>query len=85
MASWIVSSMNLKKLGLYQFYRCEIMPPLGNLPSLELLQIWLMKSVKRVGDELFGIESRKRNIHILATSSSGEISLRYYVNYTTNK
>lgn len=78
MASWIVSSMNLKKLGLYQFYRCEIMPPLGNLPSLELLQIWLMKSVKRVGDELFGIESRKRNyhIHILATSSSGEI-LKY--------
>lgn len=55
------------------------MPPLGNLPSLELLQIWLMKSVKRVGDELFGIESRKRNyhIHILATSSGGEI-LKYF-------
>ncbi|KAH9669968.1 hypothetical protein KPL70_022008 [Citrus sinensis] len=55
--SWIVSLNKLKKLKLSSCCKCEIMPPLGELPSFEILQIERMESVKRVGVEFLGIES----------------------------
>ncbi|KAH9718585.1 hypothetical protein KPL71_022280 [Citrus sinensis] len=53
--SWIMSLCKLKVLLLSFCIKCEIMPPLGKLPSLEVLSIWNMNSVKTVGDEFLGI------------------------------
>ncbi|KDO39602.1 hypothetical protein CISIN_1g042336mg [Citrus sinensis] len=54
--SWIMSLNKLKKLELSFCNKFEIMPPLGKLPSLELLEVFALQSVKRVGDEFLGIE-----------------------------
>ncbi|KAH9648474.1 hypothetical protein KPL70_025596 [Citrus sinensis] len=64
--SWVVLLNKLKKLYLTHCNNCEIMPSLGKLPSLEILQIIGMRSVKRVGDEFWGIE----NHHSSSSSSS---------------
>lgn len=53
---WIMSLNNLKSLHLRSCEKCEILSPLGKLPSLETLYIAGM-SGKRVGDEFFGIGS----------------------------
>ncbi|KAL9459551.1 hypothetical protein AB3S75_002868 [Citrus x aurantiifolia] len=67
--SWIVSLNKLKKLVLYQFYLCDTMPPLGKLPSLEILEIRGNWNVKRVGDEFLGVGSGD-HLHGIGTSSS---------------
>lgn len=64
--SWVLLLNKLKKLYLTHCNNCEIMPSLGKLPSLEILQIIGMRSVKRVGDEFWGIE----NHHSSSSSSS---------------
>ncbi|KAH9668900.1 hypothetical protein KPL70_021565 [Citrus sinensis] len=49
------------------------MPPLGKLPSLEILRIEEMVSVKKVGDEFLGIGICDHN-HIHGTFSSSSSS-----------
>ncbi|GAB2293352.1 hypothetical protein Dimus_027552 [Dionaea muscipula] len=67
-ASWIISCRdwlsNVKQLKLWN---CEpsLLPPLGTLPSLVDLGIWLMRGVRSVGEEFLGIEESH-----LASSSS---------------
>nr|XP_028952685.1 putative disease resistance RPP13-like protein 1 [Malus domestica] len=52
---WMVSLTNLRRLVLYSCQYSEALPPLGKLPSLESLEMCLMKSVKNVGLEFLGI------------------------------
>nr|XP_028962690.1 putative disease resistance protein RGA3 isoform X2 [Malus domestica]XP_028962691.1 putative disease resistance protein RGA3 isoform X2 [Malus domestica] len=54
--NWLMSLNNLRYLTLYGWEECEVLPPLGKLPSLERLAIWSMKGVKKVGVEFLGIE-----------------------------
>ncbi|CAN6583201.1 unnamed protein product [Malus baccata var. baccata] len=51
--NWI---MSLNKLRHVSLKRCEVLPPLGKLPSLETLWLWEMKGVKKVGVEFLGME-----------------------------
>ncbi|XP_031261810.1 disease resistance protein RGA2-like [Pistacia vera] len=55
--NWMMSFTNFKKLFLWNCINCKHLPPLGKLSSLEILQIWKLKSVKRVDNEFLGIES----------------------------
>ncbi|XP_044496596.1 putative disease resistance protein RGA3 [Mangifera indica] len=55
--NWMVSLNKLRKLSLLNCVNCEHLPPLGKLSSLEILIIWGMKRVKRVGNEFLGIEN----------------------------
>ncbi|PRQ20591.1 putative leucine-rich repeat domain, L domain-containing protein [Rosa chinensis] len=48
---WINSLRNLRKLVLYAWKFCEVLPPLGILPSLEILEILRMTKLKTVGVE----------------------------------
>ncbi|XP_004301485.1 PREDICTED: putative disease resistance protein At3g14460-like [Fragaria vesca subsp. vesca] len=54
----IKSLQNLRHVNLYDWRFCEVLPPLGKLPSLEVLEIQKMDIVKKVGDEFFGIEKQ---------------------------
>ncbi|XP_065870850.1 disease resistance protein RGA2-like isoform X2 [Euphorbia lathyris] len=53
--SWINSLTTLKRLYLIGWSNCEHFPPLGNLPCLEVLELWGFRSVKRVGVEFWGM------------------------------
>ncbi|XP_031260883.1 disease resistance protein RGA2-like [Pistacia vera] len=55
--NWMMSLTNLKSLVLSQCINCKHLPPLGKLPSLKSLEIWFMRSLKRVSNEFLGIES----------------------------
>ncbi|KAM2925615.1 hypothetical protein FF1_043108 [Malus domestica] len=55
--NWISSLNNLRYLCLYIWNECEVLPPLGKLPSLETLKLWSMKGVKKVGVEFLGLEN----------------------------
>lgn len=59
---WIVSLNKLKKLKLESWFWCEIIPPLGMLPSLEILEIIYLRTVKIACDEFLVIESRDHHI-----------------------
>ncbi|PRQ20577.1 putative leucine-rich repeat domain, L domain-containing protein [Rosa chinensis] len=59
---WINSLRNLRRLGLYEWKFCEVFPPLGKLPSLEILEIWAIKKVKKVGVEFLGIEEEEEQV-----------------------
>ncbi|KAK9929870.1 hypothetical protein M0R45_026943 [Rubus argutus] len=52
----IKSLHNLRRVGLVDWKFCEVLPPLGKLPSLEVLDIFGMNNVKKVGVEFLGIE-----------------------------
>lgn len=67
--NWIMSLNKLKMLTLNHFLKCKIMPPIGKLSSLEILRMWSMKNVKRVGDEFLRTKISD-HIHIHGTSSS---------------
>ncbi|KAA8540326.1 hypothetical protein F0562_024755 [Nyssa sinensis] len=54
--TWIMMLTNLKDLRLLKCESCDLLPPLGKLPSLEKLLIGHMNSVKNVGLEFLGIE-----------------------------
>ncbi|PRQ20540.1 putative P-loop containing nucleoside triphosphate hydrolase, leucine-rich repeat domain, L [Rosa chinensis] len=56
---WIKSLRNLRKLYLDGWRFCEFLPPLGKLPSLEILTIMDMWNVKKVGVEFVGIEEEQ--------------------------
>ncbi|XP_044495514.1 putative disease resistance protein RGA3 isoform X2 [Mangifera indica] len=55
--NWMVSLNRLRKLSLEDCRNCEHLPPLGKLSSLEILSIWRMIRLKRVGNEFLGIEN----------------------------
>ncbi|KAK9929874.1 hypothetical protein M0R45_026947 [Rubus argutus] len=52
----IQSLHNLRQVALVDWKFCEVLPPLGKLPSLEVLYIDSMNNVKKVGVEFLGIE-----------------------------
>ncbi|TQD78501.1 hypothetical protein C1H46_035930 [Malus baccata] len=54
--NWLMSLNNLRYLSLGGWNKCEVLPPLGRLASLETLFLWAMKGVKKVGVEFLGIE-----------------------------
>ncbi|XP_031263632.1 putative disease resistance protein RGA4 [Pistacia vera] len=54
--NWMVSLTQLRDLRLFNCYKCEYLPPLGKLSSLESLSI-RVKSVKKAGTEFLGIEN----------------------------
>nr|XP_028962696.1 putative disease resistance protein RGA3 [Malus domestica] len=54
--NWIMSLNNLRYLLLSDWEECEVLPPLGKLPSLVKLSLIDMKGVKKVGVEFMGIE-----------------------------
>ncbi|PRQ20644.1 putative leucine-rich repeat domain, L domain-containing protein [Rosa chinensis] len=56
---WIKSLRNLRKLHLACWIFCEVLPPLGKLPSLKILEIEGMEKVKKVGVEFLGIEEEE--------------------------
>lgn len=51
---WIVTLAHLKTLILRYCWKCERLPPLGLLPSLESLQLRELPAVKEVGLEFLG-------------------------------
>ncbi|RVW58899.1 Disease resistance RPP8-like protein 3 [Vitis vinifera] len=51
------SLAQLKTLYLSFCYRCPCLPPLGQLPVLEKLDIWGMDGVKYIGSEFLGSSS----------------------------
>ncbi|KAM4106125.1 hypothetical protein ACB094_04G043900 [Castanea mollissima] len=53
--SWIMKLTNLRELMLRNCEKCENLPPLGNLPSLELLEIWYMYHIKTMGLRFLGM------------------------------
>ncbi|XP_031262154.1 putative disease resistance protein RGA3 [Pistacia vera] len=54
--NWMVSLTQLRELRLFNCYKCEYLPPLGKLSSLESLSI-RVKSVKKAGTEFLGTEN----------------------------
>ncbi|PRQ50543.1 putative transcription factor CSD family [Rosa chinensis] len=54
--NWMMSLHNLRSLTLKGNENCEFLPPLGKLPSLEVLRISWLESVKKLGVEFLGIE-----------------------------
>ncbi|KAK9215540.1 hypothetical protein WN944_007545 [Citrus x changshan-huyou] len=63
---WITSLTNLRVLSLFECRNCEHLPPLGKLPSLEVLEIYGMQSMKRVGNEFLGVESDTDGSSVIA-------------------
>ncbi|KAM5581087.1 hypothetical protein ABKV19_010353 [Rosa sericea] len=59
---WIKSLHNLRKVYLSGWRFCELLPPLGKLSSLEILEIEEMGKVKKVGVEFLGIEEQVSGI-----------------------
>ncbi|PRQ20613.1 putative P-loop containing nucleoside triphosphate hydrolase, leucine-rich repeat domain, L [Rosa chinensis] len=59
---WIKSLRNLRRLYLRTWRFCEALPPLGKLPSLEILEISGMKKVKKLGVEFLGIEEEEEQV-----------------------
>ncbi|KAK9929844.1 hypothetical protein M0R45_026920 [Rubus argutus] len=55
----IKSLHNLRRVDLYDWKFCDHSPPLGKLPSLEILKIVSMNNVKKVGVEFLGIKKKK--------------------------
>ncbi|PIA44643.1 hypothetical protein AQUCO_01700322v1 [Aquilegia coerulea] len=52
--SWISLLRNVKMIKLLECWNCETLPPLGQLPRLQVLRISGMKSLKCIGVEFYG-------------------------------
>jgi hypothetical protein len=63
--NWMMSLTKLKILTLFGFLNLESLPPLGKLPSLERLHICVTLSLKKVGVEFLGIESKNKKDDII--------------------
>lgn len=71
--SWMMILTNLRELILKDCKNCENLPPLGNLPALELLEIWYMYQVKTMGLRFLGMaahDGTPKEDDILNTSST---------------
>ncbi|PRQ20752.1 putative P-loop containing nucleoside triphosphate hydrolase, leucine-rich repeat domain, L [Rosa chinensis] len=56
---WIKSLHNLRRVYLCNWQFCQLLPPFGKLPLLEILDIFRMGKVKKVGVEFLGIEEEE--------------------------
>ncbi|PON80027.1 NB-ARC domain, LRR domain containing protein [Parasponia andersonii] len=54
--SWMMCLINLRELRLRNCHRYEILPPLGKLPCLELLDVVQSDGLKKLGPEFLGVE-----------------------------
>ncbi|KAH9751840.1 hypothetical protein KPL71_014461 [Citrus sinensis] len=70
---WLTSLTNLRELKLLSCVNCEHLPPLGKLP-LEKLELYNLKSVKRVGNEFLGIEESSEDGPSSSSSSPSVIA-----------
>ncbi|KAH9751756.1 hypothetical protein KPL71_014423 [Citrus sinensis] len=70
---WLTLLTNLRDLNLDSCVNCEHLPPLGKLP-LEKLKLWNLKSVKRVGNEFWGIEESSEDGPSSSSSSPSVIA-----------
>ncbi|PON55636.1 LRR domain containing protein [Parasponia andersonii] len=73
--NWMVSLVNLRCLTLFSCANCEFLPPLGRLPSLEILHMFHMDKVEEVGHEFLGVETGRKALG-LATISPHVAALR---------
>ncbi|KAH9685818.1 hypothetical protein KPL70_014112 [Citrus sinensis] len=70
---WLTSLTNIRNLFLHMCLNCEHLPPLGKLP-LEKLALQNLNSVKRVGNEVLGIEESSDDDPSSSSSSSSVIA-----------
>ncbi|KAK6268150.1 hypothetical protein QUC31_012310 [Theobroma cacao] len=54
--NWMTSLSMLKRVQLQNCLNWESLPPMGKLQSLESLEIEFLNKVKKVGDEILGVE-----------------------------
>ncbi|CAL5348108.1 unnamed protein product [Camellia sinensis] len=68
-ASWMMSGrdaqllQNLVKIEISECTRCEQVPPLGNLPHLEVIRMFGLRNLKRIGPEFYGCHSVVNHDH----------------------
>ncbi|KAM1697946.1 hypothetical protein ACFX2K_029472 [Malus domestica] len=55
---WMASLNHLRIVTIVGWKECEFLPPLGKLPSLEILTVDGMPGVRKVGGEFLGIEDQ---------------------------
>ncbi|KAL6137806.1 hypothetical protein ACLB2K_063095 [Fragaria x ananassa] len=55
--NWTMPLQTLRHLILEEWTYCEILPPLGKLPSLEILEMSGMHGLKKIGAEFLGTET----------------------------
>ena len=60
-ASWLPSLHSLVKFSLCDCARCEFLPPLDKLPSLKILELWRIHSLKFIAEKC-GNEIEVRSI-----------------------
>ncbi|XP_048435386.1 disease resistance protein RGA2-like [Pyrus x bretschneideri] len=68
--NWMMSLRNLRSIILVDWYNCEFLPPLGKLPYLEELSLWVMQKVKKIGGEFLGIVDQDYAMSLKLSSSS---------------
>ncbi|KAL7176744.1 hypothetical protein ACSBR2_030150 [Camellia fascicularis] len=83
-ASWMMSGrdaqllQNLVKIELSKCTRCEQVPPLGHLPHLEVIKMFGLSNLKRIGPEFYGCHSvvnhDQCNDGIITGSYSGAVT-----------
>ena len=59
--NWMMSLTKLKTLRIYECLKLERLPPLGKLSFLESLEMIEVNSLKNMGVEFFGIDSKNKN------------------------
>ncbi|KAF5181245.1 Disease resistance protein rga2 [Thalictrum thalictroides] len=57
--SWMTLLHNLRKIQLFRCWNCETLPPLGQLPRLQVLKISELSSLKCIGVEFCGEVGRQ--------------------------
>lgn len=72
--SWLMSLTTLKRLVMLDC-SCEVLPPLGRLPSLETLDILALEKVEKVGSEFLGIQVDDNHLFINSPSSPSSNTL----------
>ncbi|XP_062009722.1 disease resistance protein RGA2-like [Rosa rugosa] len=78
---WIRSLHNLRKINLYGWPVCQVLPPLGKLPSLEILEIEWMDEVEKVGVEFLGIEEEEEEVSGILFPRLEQLSFRSMYNW----
>ncbi|XP_024172087.1 putative disease resistance RPP13-like protein 1 [Rosa chinensis] len=78
---WIKSLHNLRRVELYGWKFCEVLPPLGKLPSLEILEIRFMEKVRKVGVEFLGIEEEEEQVSSILFPKLKQLTFRSLYNW----